>query len=662
MSAAEHKPYVADETHLADWSWRGLVLGILFGAILGSANAYLGLRVGLTISTSIPLAVIMVAAFAALRPLLGKASILDVNIGQTAGSASSSLASGTIFTIPALFMWGLAPTLGSGFLQVAALAMCGGVLGVLFMIPLRPFLIVREHATLPYPEGTASAAVLIAADEGGTRARPVFLGLGVGAAYKAVLDLLKLWPGDVDLHIPVLKKGVVGIEPTPALLGVGYVLGYRVAAIMVAGGLLSWLGLIPLIALLGERLPQPLFPELFPANTTPKLIAEMSAQEIWSRYIRYVGAGAVATAGIIAVMKALPVMAASVREGLRGIASRNNLAVARPARTQRDLPIGYVLGGVAGVVLLLAAVPGILGGGAPGLFRGVAAVCVAFFAFLFVTVSSRIVGLVGVTSNPTSGMAIVTLLGTSVLFYALGWTDAFGKITVLTTGTVVCVAASIAGDISQDLKTGYLIGATPARQQAAELFGGTINALAIAGVVLLLGSQYGFGGADFPAPQATLMKTVVDGVLSANLPWGLVLTGSAFAIVAELLGIPSLAFAVGIYLPLSTMTPVFAGGCLRAWVERKSGVKSEGKKISGEQGVLFSSGLIAGEGVMGIGVAVAALVIGRRPPGIGFAFSGLAGDVVSLAAFAALGWLLVRSARQARDQAPGAGGRDSATR
>jgi putative OPT family oligopeptide transporter len=645
---SEHEPYVPDDTHLRDWSWRGLILGILFGAVLGSANAYLGLRVGLTISTSIPLAVIMVAAFAALRPLLGKGSILDVNIGQTAGSASSSLASGIIFTIPALFLWGLAPALGSGFLQVALLAMCGGVLGVLFMIPLRPFLIVKEHANLPYPEGTASAAVLVAADEGGARARPVFIGLLIGAAYKAILELGKLWPGEVDLQVPVLKKAVLGIEPTPALLGVGYILGYRIAAIMVAGGLLSWLGLIPLMALLGDPLNQPLFPELFPAGSTPKLIAEMSAQEIWSRYIRYVGAGAVATAGVIAVLKALPVMISSIREGLRGLASRGQILIERPPRTRRDLPMVGILAGTAAVVLMLALVPGVLGAGAPLGFRVVAAICVAFFAFLFVTVSSRIVGLVGVTSNPTSGMAIVTLLGTSVLFYAMGWTDALGKITVLTTGTVVCVAASIAGALSQDLKTGYLIGATPRRQQAAELLGATVNAFAIAGVVLLLGTQYGFGGRDFPAPQATLMKTVIDGVLSANLPWGLVLTGAAFALVAELMGIPSLAFAVGIYLPLSTMTPVFIGGCLRAWVAKRSGMPTEpGKKAaaSTEQGVLFGSGLIAGEGVMGIGVALAALILGQKPPGVSWALTGVAGSVVSLLAFAGLACLLVRSTR-----------------
>jgi putative OPT family oligopeptide transporter len=648
---SEHKPYVPDDTPLRDWSWRGLVLGLVFGAVLGAANAYIGLQVGLTISTSIPLAVIMVAAFATLRPIIGKGTILDVNIGQTAGSASSSLASGTIFTIPALFMWGLAPSLGSGFLQVAFLAMCGGVLGILFMIPLRPFLIVKEHENLPYPEGTASAAVLRAADEGGTRARPVFYGLLVGAAYKTILELLKLWPGEVHLRLPVLKKGVLGIEPTPALLGVGYVLGYRISAIMVAGGLLSWLGLIPLIALFGEYIQQPLYPDLFPEGTTPVPISEMSADDIWSRYIRYVGAGAVATAGIIAVLKALPIMVASIREGLRGLASRGQIVVERPMRTRRDLPMMVVLVGVGAVVALLALVPGIIGGGAPLVFRAVAAVCVAVFAFLFVTVSSRIVGLVGVTSNPTSGMAIVTLIGTSVLFYSFGWTDTFGKITVLTIGTVVCVAASMAGDISQDLKTGYLIGATPARQQRAELFGATVNAFVIGGVVLLLGTQYGFGGVDFPAPQATLMKTVIDGVLNANLPWGLVLTGASFAIMAELLGIPSLAFAVGIYLPLATMTPVFVGGCVRALVEWQSGTHQDSSKEASPEskaGVLFGSGLIAGEGMMGIGTAIVALILGSKPPGVSWGLTGTTGSVVSIVAFAALCWMLWKSTRSGK--------------
>jgi putative OPT family oligopeptide transporter len=523
------------------------------------------------------------------------------------------------------------------------------VLGILFMIPLRPFLIVQEHRNLPYPEGTASAAVLVAADEGGARARPVFVGLLLGAAYKAILALGKLWPSEVAVKLPVLKKGVLGLEATPALLGVGYVLGYRVSAIMVAGGLLSWLAVIPLIALVGDALPAPLFADLFPAGVDPMPIAEMSAGEIWSRYVRYIGAGAVATAGIIAVVKAIPVMVASIREGLRGLAVRGEGAGLAQLRTKRDLPMTVVLFGTGVVVLVLALAPGLIGGaGAPLLFRAIAAVCIAVFAFLFVTVSSRIVGLVGVTSNPTSGMAIVTLLGTSVLFYSMGWTDTFGKITVLTIGTVVCVAASIAGDISQDLKTGYLIGATPARQQRAELIGAVINAFAIAGVVLLLGTQYGFGGTEFPAPQATLMKTVIDGVLNANLPWGLVLTGAAFSIVAELLGIPSLAFAVGIYLPLSTMTPVFAGGCVRALVERaraRASASSAGTDET-DSGVLLASGLIAGEGVMGIGTAVAALILQRKPEGLSFGLTGVPGELVSLAAFVLLAWFLFRTARR----------------
>ncbi len=642
----EYKPYVPNETPLSDWSLRGFILGVIFGAILGSANAYLGLKVGLTISTSIPIAVIIVAAFAALKPILGKSSILDVNIGQTAGSASSSLASGVIFTIPALFMWGIAPAFGQGLFQLTILAACGGILGILFMIPLRPFLIVKEHETLPYPEGTACAAVLVAADQGGARAKPVFIGLGVGAVYKAILGLGKIWPASISLNVPVLKKAVLGLNATPALLGVGYVLGYRIAAIMVAGGLISWLGLIPLIALVGEYIQQPLFPDLFPEGATVKLVTEMSAAEIWSRYIRYIGAGAVATAGIIAVVRALPIMYASLKVGLQGFLARKTLAEPGPVRTQRDLSMKVVLIGVIAIILVLALVPGVLGEGSPLVFRVVASICIAFFALLFVTVSSRIVGLVGVTSNPTSGMAIVTLLGTSTLFYLLGWTDTMSKFTVLTIGTVVCVAASMAGDISQDLKTGHIVGAMPARQQMAEILAVLMNATVIAGVVYLLGSQYGFGGAEFPAPQATLMKTVIDGVLQANLPWGLVLTGAAFSIVISLLGIPSLAFAVGMYLPLATLTPVFVGGCIRALVEARSGGNADKAKEGTEKGILFGSGLIAGEGVMGIGIAVVALAMGQRPPGLGFEFTGMGGEVVSLGFFAFLGWLLYRTARR----------------
>lgn len=634
-------PYVPDETPYRDFHLAPIFVGILAGAVLGSANAYLGLRVGLTISTSIPLAVIMVVLLGLVSLLFGKSNILFVNLGQTAGSASSSLASGVIFTIPALFMWGLAPTLGPGLLQVAFLAACGGCLGILFMIPLRPFLIVREHLTLPYPEGTASAAVLIAADAGGAQARNVLYGLLAGGLHKAGTALGKLWPGEVDLHLPVIPKAEIGIEPTPALLGVGYVLGYRIGAIMVAGGLLSWLVLIPAIAQFGSGLSAPLFPE------TVKTIAEMSAGEIWNRYIRYIGAGAVAMAGVLAVLRSLPVMYDSLRAGLRGLTQSGSTAGVR--RTQRDLPMAFVLVGALVIIALLAINPWGLGVDAPFLLRLVAAIAVTIFAFVFVTVSSRIVGLVGVTSNPTSGMAIVTLLGTAVVFTLLGWTDDFGKVTVLTIGTVVCVAASIAGDISQDLKTGYLIGATPRSQQIAELMGAVVNAGAIAGVVYLLGSTYGFGGKEFPAPQATLALTVIEGVLRADLPWGLVGIGGAIAIFAQLLGVPPLAFAVGVYLPLSTMTPVFLGGCLRAGLDRWNAGKKDADERR-DQGILFGSGLIAGEGLMGVGTAGLALALGRKPPGLGWSWPFGLGPVVSLLLFGVLALLLVRLSRPAADR------------
>ncbi|MHC4078967.1 MAG: OPT family oligopeptide transporter [Planctomycetota bacterium] len=646
------EPFVPDNTPYRDFTWKAVIVGIVLGGVFGCANAYLGLKVGLTISTAIPLAVIMVATFKGLPVLFGKTTILDYNIGQTAGSASSALASGTIFTIPALFMWGLATTdVGAGIFQVAMLAMCGGVLGILFMIPLRRFLIVREHKNLPYPEGTAASKVLIAAEEGGSKARPVFIGLAVGLIYKFILSIAKLWPAGLHLKIPVLKNGVLGLEASPALIGVGYVLGYRISAIMVAGGLLSWLCLIPLISHFGELILTPVFPE------TELLIKDMGADQIWNRYIRYIGAGAVATAGLLAVLRALPIMIASVREGLRGLFGSSgepgDAPVAEVPRTQRDLPMRILVVGVLTVITVLTLVPGVIGGGVAGdaslTLRAVAAVCIAFFAFLFVTVSSRVVGLVGVTSNPTSGMAIVTLLGTSVLFYALGWTDDFGKVTVLTIGTVVCVAASIAGDISQDLKTGYLLGATPAKQQTAELMAAVCNAGVIAAAVFMIGKAGGFtvvgdeGTPEFGAPQATLIKTVIDGVLNANLPWALVLTGSALAILAALIGLPALAFAVGIYLPLSVMTPVFVGGVLRAIVERKA--KSCGENVSrrADLGVLLASGLIAGEGLMGIGRAGVTAALGEKPPGFGVDLGSPLGEIVSLAGFLMLGWLIYAS-------------------
>lgn len=633
----EFKPYIPAQTSLSDFSLKAVIAGILFGIVFGSANAYLGLRVGLTISTAIPLAVISVALFKVLQPIFGQASILECNISQTTGSASSSLASGIIFTIPALFLWEMVPN--PSLLKITALAAFGGILGILFMIPLRQFLIVREHQTLPYPEGTASAQVLIAADSGGARAKNVFIGLGVGALYKSFLSFLHLWPEKVALSIPGLKKASIGVETSPALLGVGYILGYRISAIMVAGGILSWIGIIPLIAHFGDTLNLPLYPE------TAKLIADMTPKEIWDKYIRVVGAGAVAFAGIITVIKSLPTMYKSLKIGMQELLQRNSGKMIQHIRTEKNLPMWVVLVGATVIVFLIILSPHVLGA-KPGFgVRVLGAISIVIFAFAFVTVSSRIVGLVGVSSNPTSGMTIVTLLGTSSLFYFLGITGPIGMATALTVGTVVCVAASIAGDISQDLKTGYIIGATPLKQQSTELIGAATSAFFIAGAVWLLGEAFTFGSEALPAPQATLMKTVIEGVLSANLPWGLVFVGAALAAVAELLSVPSLPFAVGIYLPLSTMTPVYVGGLLRKYVEIRSGKDKKLLEIRKEKGILLGSGLIAGEGILGVIVALYAVITKSKPEGIGIEWSPLVGDLISIVVFAGLAFFLLNMTR-----------------
>jgi len=644
---SDFKPYVPAETEVRDFTVRTIVLGVILGALFGSANAYLGLRVGLTISTSIPLAVVSVAVLRMLTPLMGKPTILECNISQTAGSASSSLASGIIFTIPALFIWGYEPSL----LQITMLAICGGVTGILMMIPLRPFLIVKEHASLPYPEGTAAAQVLIAASGGGSTARNVFVGLGLGAVYKALINLLYLWPDAVEVKVPGLRKGVVSISTTPALLGVGYILGRRIGAIMVGGGLLSWVVIIPFIAyrygdaaIWDNTLAYLRSKGLDPSITT---IGELSPGRIWDAYIRIIGAGAVAAAGIITVVKSVPTMVESLKigvSGLRASAAELNVGV---RRTERDLPLSVVLIGITIVIALVTFVPGIIGAHTGLLMRFVASLAIAIFAFCFVTVSSRIVGLIGVTSNPTSGMAIVTLLGTGFVFWALGWTDLIGKITALTIGTIVCVAASIAGDISQDLKCGYIIGATPRKQQTAELIGATGSAVFVCLSVFYLGKAYGFGSDALPAPQATLMKTVLDGVLGGNLRWDLVGVGAAFAVLMLIVRIPPLPFAVGMYLPLETMTPVFVGGLIRHYVNTRfpSGKEEEGK----EQGVLLGSGFIAGEGLMGVVVAVIAVIIARTPKYAEIHYpQEWMGQVVSIIAFGALGYFLFRVAAKGR--------------
>jgi putative OPT family oligopeptide transporter len=629
------RPYIAPETRLPESTLKAYVPGILFGIVFGAANAYLGLRAGLTISTSIPIAVMTVAAFKMLASAGRRGTILEANMSQTIGSASSSVASGVIFTIPALFLWNLDPTI----VQMTLLALAGGLLGVLFMIPLRRLLIEQEHGTLPYPEGTACAGVLIASDQGGGRASHVFAGLGVGALFKALAGGLQIFPDSFETHVPLLRKGQIGSEISAALFGVGFILGPRVATVMVSGGVLSSLVIIPILATWGGARTAPLFPE------TALTIAEMSASQIWSRYVRYIGAGAVAAAGIMTLIRSVPTMAESFRIGMQQLRTRARME--EGLRTARDLPFNVSLAGAAAVVLILAVVPYAFSSLESAASRSVAAVCVGIFAFFFVTVSSRIVGLVGVTSNPTSGMTIAALLGTSAVFLALGWTDDAGKVGALTVGTVVAIAASIAGDMSQDLKTGYLVGATPRDQQIGEIAGVLTSALFVCLTVVLLDRAYGFGTEELPAPQATLMKLVIEGVLDKMLPWTLVGIGVLIAFAALLLRLPVLAFAVGVYLPVATMVPIFFGGMLRLLAERTA--KSDTERGSRrEQGILLGSGLVGGEGLVGVAIAGAAFSLGRAPAGVGSAWAGAAAQWVGLAAFGLLALWFWRRATQNR--------------
>ena len=573
---------------IAEFTVKAVVTGAVLGIVFGAANAYLGLRVGMTVSASIPAAVLTVAVF---RLLGARGTILEANISQTVGSASTSLATGTIFTIPALFLWGMAPP----YLQVVVLCFLGGLLGLSAMIPMRRLLIVESHAELPYPEGTACAEVLRATAGDSSASRFIFQGMLVGGAVKLAIALLFLVPGEIGLALPVLPRAELALELAPALLGVGFILGYRQSAVCVAGSIISALVLTPLIAWMGAGLPDPLYPE------TVKRVAEMGAPEIWSRYVRYVGAGAVATAGILTVLRGLPSMAGSFLAVARGMRKGSGPHGDVPD-TERDLPGAFVAGGIATVVLVAGLVPGVFAGGMGPLPRAVCAAGVGVFGVLFVAVAARIVGIVGVSSQPTSGIALVTLLGVASVFAAAGWTEPGARAAVLTVGTIVAIAASKAGDISQDLKTGWLVGATPARQQLGQLIGAATACWAVAATVLLLGSAYSFGSKELAAPQATLMKTIIEGVLAGSLPWGLVLTGGGLSIGAMLCGVSGLAFAIGVYLPLASMAPIYVGGCVRALVDRGRAT-AEGES---DPGVLAASGLVAGEGLAG--VAVAALV------------------------------------------------------
>jgi putative OPT family oligopeptide transporter len=590
----------------------------------------------MTVSASIPAAVLTVALF---RLVGARPSILEANLSQTIGSASTSLATGTIFTIPALFLWGMAPP----YLQVVVLAFLGGLLGLSAMIPLRRMLIVDAHDELPYPEGTACAQVLRATADGASCSAWIFRGMALGAVVKLLVSLAFLMPNELRVAVPVLPRAELALDLSPALLGVGYILGYRQSAVCVAGAIVSALALTPLIAWIGAGLAAPLYPE------PVKLVADMGAGDIWSRYVRYIGAGAVATAGILTVLRGLPAMAgafAAVARGLRGAtpgaSGAANAAQGREVlATERDLPSAFVVGGIVTVIVVAALVPGVFAGGMGPAQRAVCAAGVGFFGVLFVAVAARIVGIVGVSSQPTSGIALVTLLGVASVFAAAGWTGPGAQAAVLTVGTIVAIAASKAGDISQDLKTGWLVGATPARQQLGQLIGAAFACWAVAATVLLLGNAYTFGSREIPAPQATLMKTIIEGVLAGALPWGLVLTGGGLSIGAMLCGVSGLAFAIGVYLPLATMAPLYVGGCVRAL-----GVGSGRTQGAGESdpGILAASGLVAGEGLAG--VLVAGLVAaGVAPRSVDPWLPGLAGQAAALLAVALVCFFISRAGR-----------------
>ena len=593
------QPYVPPTQTMPEFTAKAIVLGALFGLLFGASTVYLGLRAGLTVSASIPIAVLAISVL----KRLGGSTILENNIVQTIGSAGESVAGGVVFTIPALIF--LVPNGPSYFtyIQITLLAFAGGILGVLMMVPLRRALIVKEHGVLPYPEGTACAEVLVAGERGGKLAALVFGGLGIGALWKAlswIFNLFRTEIGHSAARTSQFPNATLNVDISPEYLGVGYVIGPRIAGTMFAGGVLSWLVLLPLLSILGAYITEP-FPPIHPnfannpATGRPFLISEMAPGQLWSAYIRYIGAGAVLASGLITLARTIPTIIASARGSIRDLGAAAGAAATR-LRTERDIPMSFVLGGTVLLGLFLIVMPGL-----PTQGNVLAALLVLIFGFFFATLSSRITGLIGSSSNPISGMTIATLILTCLLFVALGWTgDVYAPI-ALTVGAIVCIAAANAGTTSQDLKTGYIVGATPLYQQLGLIIGVLVSAFVIGITTIYLHRVFGIGSQDIAAPQATLMATIINGLLSQNLPWGLVLVGIFISVTLELCGIHSLSFAVGSYLPISTTAPIFAGGLVRYWVERKTGTAQE-SDISA--GTLFSSGLIAGGSICGILFAV----------------------------------------------------------
>lgn len=588
----EFKPYIPAEKITPELTVTSVIMGCILAVIFGAANAYLGLRVGMTVSASIPAAVISMGV---IRVILRRNSILESNMVQTIGSAGESLAAGAIFTMPALFLWaeeGLSDK--PGIVEITLIALCGGILGVLFMVPLRNALIVKEHATLLYPEGTACADVLLAGEEGGANASTVFSGMGLAAVFKFVVDGLKLLPADVSAAFKSFK-GEIGMEVYPALLGVGYIVGPKIASYMFTGSLIGWMVIIPLICLFGPDT------WMYPAaegTTIAQLYANGGASAIWSTYVKYIGAGAIATGGIISLIKSLPLIVTTFRDSMKSMKGSKNTST---ERTAQDLPMQFILLGVIAMVFIIWIVPAI-----PVTLLG--ACIIVVFGFFFATVSSRMVGLVGSSNNPVSGMAIATLLIATFAIKSSGKTGIDGMTAAIAVGSVICIIAAIAGDTSQDLKTGYLLGATPKKQQMGEMLGVVVSGLAIGGVLYLLDAAWGYGTAEIPAPQAQLMKMIVEGIMGGNLPWGLVFVGVFLAICLEILRIPVMPFAIGLYLPIYLNATIMIGGIVRGLLDSRKGVDEKTKTAQATDGTLYCAGMIAGEGLVGILLAIFAVV------------------------------------------------------
>lgn len=578
----EFKPYVPAEKVTPEFTVTSVIMGVLLAIVFGAANAYLGLRVGMTVSASIPAAVISMGV---IRVIMRKDSILESNMVQTIGSAGESLAAGAIFTMPVLFLWAKDGIIEKpSILTISLIALCGGVLGVLFMVPLRNALIVKEHGVLPYPEGTACAEVLLAGEEGGSSATTVFAGMGLAALFKFVVDGLKIVPGVITAKISALKTEL-SAEVYPALIGVGYICGPKIASYMFAGGIIGWFVLIPAIVTFGGET------ILYPGtDTIANLYANGGASAIWSSYIRYIGAGAVAAGGIMSLIKSMPLIVTTFIDAIKGIkGGKGNKNI----RTEQDLDMRFIGIGVLLLIIIIWLLPQI-----PVTLLG--AVLIVLFGFFFGAVSSRMVGIVGSSNNPVSGMAIATLLIATLCLKGTGDNGTHGMTGAIAIGSIICIIAAMAGDTSQDLKTGYILGATPKKQQIGELIGAVISALTIGGVLILLDSAWGFGTEALSAPQATLMRMIVEGVMDGNLPWTLVFIGVFLAIVVEILGVAVLPVAIGLYLPLELSATIMIGGLIRYFVDKK-GTSEDGEAGTG---VLFCSGLIAGEGLVGILMAI----------------------------------------------------------